>query len=184
MKFNYLKSISIIILISYSCNGEHNRISEKQNHHQYDRSFKDSIITSEPFYNEDRDTLKKAVETKGDTIAYQKLQIIYLLSEELLPYSIIMADKYNYDKAPYMVYLCITENIYPKTKNESYLKIAIEYLKKGVKNGDNKSRLELGELYKEGRYVEQNSHLGEYLLEGGFDYENYKRDRSNRNEPD
>lgn len=49
---------------------------------------------------------------KGDTIAYSRLFFYYSLAHresELLPYTIIMANKYNYADAHYYIYLTMVQ---------------------------------------------------------------------------
>lgn len=114
--------------------------------------------------------LKKLVLSKGDTIAYIELRIAYFnvdyYEEEFLLYSIIMADKYNYPKAYYYVYKCLTSifewhhygKIDEKTKN-----LALKYLKEGAELNDSESTNELSKLYFEGKYVAKDSILGRKL---------------------
>jgi len=114
--------------------------------------------------------LKKLVLSKGDTIAYIELRIAYFnvdyYEEEFLLYSIIMADKYNYPKAYYYVYKCLTSifewhhygKIDEKTKN-----LALKYLKEGAELNDSESTNELSKLYFEGKYVVKDSILGRKL---------------------
>jgi len=91
--------------------------------------------------------LKKLVLSKGDTIAYKELRIAYLnvdyYEEEFLLYSIIMADKYNFPKAYYYVYKCLTSifefHHYNGKMDEKTKDLALKYLKEGVKLRDGES---------------------------------------------
>jgi len=114
--------------------------------------------------------LKKLVLSKGDTIAYKELRIAYLnvdyYEQEYLLYSIIMADKYNYPKAYYYVYMCLTSifewHHYGKI-DERTKKLALKYLKEGAELNDGESTNELSKLYFEGKYVVKDSILGKKL---------------------
>ncbi len=114
--------------------------------------------------------LKKLVLSKGDTIAYKELRIAYLnvdyYEEEFLLYSIIMADKYNYPKAYYYVYKCLTSvfewHHYGKIDEKTKI-LALKYLKEGVELNDSESTNQLSKLYFEGKYVKKDSILGKKL---------------------
>ena len=117
--------------------------------------------------------LKKLVLSKGDTIAYKELRIAYLnvnyYEEEYLLYSIIMADKYNYPKAYYYVYKCLTSifefHNYTGKIDEKTKDLALKYLKEGVELNDGESTHVLSELYLEGKYVSKDTLLGKKLAE-------------------
>lgn len=117
--------------------------------------------------------LKKLVLANGDTIAYKELRIAYLnvnyYEEEFLLYSIIMADKYNYPKAYYYVYMCLTSifehHHYTGKMDERTKELALKYLKEGVELNDGESTHVLSELYLEGKYVPKNTILGKKLAE-------------------
>jgi len=114
--------------------------------------------------------LKKLVLSKGDTIAYKELRIAYFnvdyYEEEFLLYSIIMADKYNYPKAYYYVYKCLTSifewHHYGKIDEKTKI-LALKYLKEGAELNDSESTNELSKLYFEGKYVAKDSILGKKL---------------------
>jgi len=117
--------------------------------------------------------LKKLVLSKGDTIAYKELSIAYInvryYEEEFLLYSIIMADKYNFPKAYYYVYKCLTSifefHQYTGKIDEKTKKLALKYLKEGVELNDGESTHVLSELYLEGKYVPKDTILGKKLAE-------------------
>jgi|GEM_PF-2466041 len=65
-------------------------------------------------------SLKQNVLIKGDINSYKELQFNYFnceVREELLLYSLIMANKYNYTGAFYDVYLCLTSHPSKTFKN-------------------------------------------------------------------
>jgi len=117
--------------------------------------------------------LKELVLTKGDTVAYDELDIAFMnqkYREEYLLYSIIMADKYNYPRAYFQVYYCLTSafehHVGPidiKTKD-----LALKYLKKGVDMNESASIMCLSELYMTGKYILKDTIMGK-LLEKKFD---------------
>ena len=117
--------------------------------------------------------LKKLVLSKGDTIAYKELRIAYLsvdyYEEEFLLYSIIMADKYNYPKAYYYVYMCLTSvfesHHYADKIDRKTKELALKYLKEGAVLNDGESTHALSELYLEGKYVPKDTILGKKLAE-------------------
>lgn len=117
--------------------------------------------------------LKELVLLKGDTVAYDELAIAFIdekYDEEFLIYSMIMANKYNYPRAYYNVYYCLTSVF----EHHSYAEIdkttkelAIGYLKRGVELKDAVSTKYLGDLYLEGRFVNKDTVLGKKLEEEG-----------------
>jgi len=112
--------------------------------------------------------LKELVLTKGDTVAYNELAIAYLnedFEEEYLIYSMVMANKYNYHRAYYQVYDCLTSVFehHAGEIDEGTKALAIEYLKKGVELRDPESTKYLGGLYLEGKYVPRDTILGRKL---------------------
>jgi len=116
--------------------------------------------------------LKELVLLKGDTAAYDELAIAYLkdkYNEEYLLYSFVMANKYNYPRAYYQVYECLTA-VFELRKikiDEKTKALAIKYLKEGVDLNERQSIKELGELYLEGKYVPKDTILGKKLSEKG-----------------
>lgn len=116
------------------------------------------------------DELKELVLSKGDTAAFNELEVAYLNEkneEEYLLYSLVMANKYNYPRAYFQVYYCLTSvfdhsvgEIDEETKNT-----ALKYLKKGVDLNDLESIKCLGELYLNGKYVKKDTILGKELSE-------------------
>jgi len=156
MKNKYVLLIIIIAVSSVSC-------QQKKDQHV-------KVITM----NNTRpiNELKELVLLKGDTAAYDELATAYLTNkynEEYLLYSFVMANKYNYPRAYFQVYECLTAvfelrkiKIDEKTKT-----LAIKYLKEGVQLNERQSINELGELYLEGKYVPKDTILGKKLSEKG-----------------
>ena len=117
-------------------------------------------------------TLKELVLSKGDTTAYNELHTAFMNEkhvEEYLLYSIIMANKYNYHRAYFQVYFCLTSVFkYDVGEMDDETKtLAIKYLKKGVELNDPESTKYLGDLYLEGKYVPKDTILGKKLEEKG-----------------
>ncbi|WP_321439036.1 hypothetical protein [uncultured Bacteroides sp.] len=114
--------------------------------------------------------LKSLVLLKGDTIAYNELNIAYLeeeYEEEYLTYSLFMANKYNYPPAYFYVYHCLTsiyENHRTGKIDKETKSLALKYLSKGVELGDINSILQMSELYINGKYVHKDINLGKKLL--------------------
>jgi hypothetical protein len=110
----------IIPLLFLSC-------TSKETKKEIKEEKKDYVMESSFFedYNNKKkmDELKKKVLTKGDTIAFLKLSDIYLYSEhekELLYYSIVMAEDYNFHGA-YEVNDLILSNSRTKKLGNYYL---------------------------------------------------------------
>ncbi|MBS1773946.1 MAG: hypothetical protein JST82_13895 [Bacteroidetes bacterium] len=121
-------------------------------------SFKNSYHTV-PF-----DSLKKNIATIGDIPSYEKLKLEYMdidAIENLLPWALIMANKYGYKPAYFDVYTSIQgiDMYYGNTKSESSLeavdsnskKIALEYLIKASKIEDSQAIKILNEHYPSAR---------------------------------
>jgi len=120
--------------------------------------------------------LKDSVLKKGDTIAYRDLKFAFTSVKhdvELLPYSMLMSNKYHYPKAYYDVYCCLIA-LYDNNKDgidDQTLKMALKYLRKGVELHDVRATSTLGELYFIGKYVPKDTILGKkMLIELGEDY--------------
>jgi len=116
--------------------------------------------------------LKELVLSKGDTAAYDELHTAFMNEkhvEEYLLYSIVMANKYNYHRAYFQVYDCLTSVFkYDVGEIDNETKaLAIKYLKKGVQLNDPESIKYLGDLYLEGKYVPKDTILGKKLEEKG-----------------
>lgn len=121
-------------------------------------------------------TLKKLILEKGDKIAYKEL--CYAISDErLLPYSMIMANKYNYPIANFDIYYR-TIRMYQDNNIEidsTTLAFALSYLYKGVELNDPNSIMELGILYKEGKFLPKDTLKGDFLINKSFEiYKNSK----------
>lgn len=114
--------------------------------------------------------LKKMVIEKNDKFAYNDLRVAYLYEqydEEVLFYSILMANRSHYRQAYFdFYYLLKYADRSQEMKifdNETRL-LMIEYLKKGAALKHEQSMHELGELYMEGKYVPKDTILGKKLI--------------------
>lgn len=112
------------LLIIVACKKENNdvEIVESENSASYFQKKLNNLVLM--------DSLSKRVTEYGDTKAYFEIQSIYNIAEQkntsALYYSLIMANKYNYNQAYYDVYQILnSKNADNKTKE-----IANEYLKK------------------------------------------------------
>lgn len=112
------------------------------------------------------DSLKSRVVRLGDTSSYYNLQVAYMDNnwiEGLLPYALIMANKYGYTPAYYDVYQSIQGiDLYHSggastdysldMVDTASRKIALEYLLKAARQGDAQAQ-EVVETYRAaGRY--------------------------------
>lgn len=135
-------------------------------YHYYE---KDRIITSYIEKTPVIETFKKAA-IKGETLAYNKLKEAYKLEpyeEELIYYSFLIANKCQYPPAYYDVYyeLRHIEILGKKDFFDKELRtFMIEYLKKGAALGDKQSKLELGRLYMQGKYLPKDTILGKKFI--------------------
>ena len=112
---------------------------------------------------------------EGNTDAYDELYIAYMDIGEvrLLPYALLMANKYDYTNAYYDVYCCLAFLYWDNcVETECFLDsldiqtrtMALEYLKKAADKGETNALRDLGWLYLEGKHVEKDSVLGNQLL--------------------
>mgnify|MGYP001766826372 FL=1 len=114
------------------------------------------------------------VEKTGNISDYEDLKIYYLDYNDtcLLPYALIMANKYKYNKAYYDVYWCIysrnpisndtffsLDGLSPKDRTE-----ALFYLKKGSDLGCLEAMEVLGKYYIYGKYFDKDTLLGNKLI--------------------
>jgi hypothetical protein len=117
----------------------------------------------------------------GDTHAYSFLMRCYgydFDSKNLLYYSLIMANKYGYSTAYYDVYqtlvvinaLNFNGQIGLDSLPIELCELAINHLKKAVEMGEPYAKEELGNIYIEGKYVQQDIELGKKLVK---EYEQY-----------
>ena len=117
--------------------------------------------------------LRKAVIEKGDTSAYYSLFMMYLdfqYPEEILFYSLIMADKYNYPDAYFDVFSCLTDvNRYYEKDNDDWSldslnndlrEMAVKYLIKAADKGHKQAKEVLEDYYLKGKYVKKDIVLG------------------------
>ena len=119
--------------------------------------------------------LKRLV-LKGNINAYEELCVAYMDIEEtgLLPYALLMANKYDYSVAYYHVFDCLTLLYYDDCNDidccldslDSQTRtMALEYLKKAADKGEGNALRDLGWLYLEGKHVKKDTVLGNQLLE-------------------
>lgn len=127
MKIKYLIKIILFLFLSFICCSK-----EKEQHRSKNISIEE---------------YKKGVLINGDINAYNKLTLYYLKSpfhNELLPYSILMADKYNHGDACHDIFVqLIGLKQTPKSQkydisifnklNEGEKQYVLFYLKKGAK---------------------------------------------------
>ena len=119
-------------------------------------------------------TLRKEIVNNGSLDAYQKLSI-YLMQFEirkgLLPYSLVMSDKYHYPKAYFDVFSIYVRDIYPKTKDKADLENGLKYLYKAIDLEESNALSTLGYMYLKGEYVEKDSVLAKkYFEKLGMDF--------------
>lgn len=91
---------------------------------------------------EKMNTFKNKILNIGDTIAYNEVLSEYFItnrSNDVLYYSILMANKYKYPKASFDVYLILTNGLTRESLNQNLDSItfnfAFEYLTKSSKQG-------------------------------------------------
>jgi hypothetical protein len=123
-----------------------------------------------------KDQLIQSVKETGNISAYEALWRYFGCSvnneegEEILPYALLMANKYHYERAYYHVYDCFII-IYANGAYNSDLdsldnttkKFALEYLQKGAELGEINCKKKLGRYYIEGKYFEKDTVLGKEL---------------------
>ena len=96
--------------------------------------------------------LKESVVFKGDTMSYVQLKERFKKTTypyELLYYSIVMANKYDYVPANYDVYTCVQQLVAKAHLefNERTWMFVSPFLEKGAKAGDNKCKEVLAFYY-------------------------------------
>ena len=135
--------ISILILLGYSCNNSRNEDRGKS--------------MNEP--SRPMSELEYLVVEKGDTNAYEELDIAYLDYEhgKFFKFAKVMADKYNYKQAYYDVYHKTLKSTQRKGTTLSIdsctieeRQLAIKYLKMAQEKGHHQAKDEIEELKKEG----------------------------------
>ena len=114
---------------------------------------------------------------QGDIDAYKQLYIYFSTgqngnsTEEILPYALLMANKYNYDRAYFDVFNCLWALYSERTSSlclldsldETTRNLALEHLQKGAELGEINCLWRLGTYYFEGKYFEQDTILGQKL---------------------
>ena len=146
--------VSLLLLIGYSCNNNRNDDRVKT----MNESNEDSVITmNEP--SRPMSELEYLVLEKGDSIAYEELDIAYLDygHGDFLKFAKVMADKYNYTQAYFDVYF---QTLKPTQSEGTTLSLdsctleernlAVKYLKMAEEKGHHQAKEEIEELKKEG----------------------------------
>jgi hypothetical protein len=116
---------------------------------------------------------RKSIENY-DTLSYGILSDFYskMTSNygDLFLSSLLMANKYHFPKAYFNVYLALMGSNKPLWyKSDNCIKdFSIYYLAKGCELGDLESKIQLGELYLKGQYVNKNVSIGRQLLKGTY----------------
>ena len=114
---------------------------------------------------------------KGNVEAYDELCQAYMendMHSSLLPYALLMANKYDYTMAYYDVYSCLSFIYWDSCHDESCSldsldmqtrKMALDYLKKAADKGEPNALRDLGWLHLEGKHVKKDTILGNQMLE-------------------
>jgi len=114
--------------------------------------------------------LKYLTTQKGDSTAYYELHFVFK-PHELLPYALLMINKYDYINAYFDVYYSLI-NFYEINKidlDKNALDFALSYLMKGAELGCHNCMFHLGFLYLDGKYVEKDTIKGqELIIKSGF----------------
>ena len=115
--------------------------------------------------------LKERVRRSGDAQAYEELSTAYMNEgiSEILPYSLLMANKYNYPQAYYDVYesLVLMQSVGQNTIDSLDVKtldMALEYLKLSSDKGLFLGKKILGQYYIDGKYLLKDTIMGKRLL--------------------
>jgi hypothetical protein len=120
--------------------------------------------------------LENKVYTKGDTIAYNKLNIAYLdMNPKQRFYTdFIMANKYDYTLAYYNVFLTLcqlnnidlsVENLDLNRMDKKTCTFSLDYLKVAAERKLPDAMNILGNLYINGKYIEKNINKGNELIQ-------------------
>lgn len=115
--------------------------------------------------------LKERVRRSGDAQAYEELSTAYMNEgiSEILPCSLLMANKYNYPQAYYDVYesLVLMQSVGQNTIDSLDVKtldMALEYLKLSSDKGLFLGKKILGQYYIDGKYLLKDTIMGKRLL--------------------
>lgn len=143
-----MRLLCIFIFLLFSC-------AEKKTDARNNKDFIFSESKTKTFQQKNLDSLKYAVEKKGDSVAYNKLVDYYYgdgdaidARHEFIKLSKLMAEKYHYMDAYYYLYnsILVVENCtlenYNKCLNDKEKKGMIYYLKKSVQSGNEGARLD------------------------------------------
>ncbi len=147
MKFSEKTPLLILMFFVIACNNkkdinlnEFNANENVSTHSIYNKEYQDSNRIEE---------LKKAIQIKGDTIAFLKLKEIYFNSghrDEFLYTAIFMSNAYKYSEAYFTVY-SILKTDYGKEKYKINDKLANYYLLKAYESGNKSATFVLKERF-------------------------------------
>lgn len=174
--YYFMKYFNIYLLLPFfiflaSCS------KYKNENKRTERSNRDTIA-----YIQDSDSAKYQllILQKGDPDAYMALSSIYKIDLiRILPYALIMAEKYNYED-----YMTVSEGILdllrenkdmdPK-KREIWIQWALYYMVKVFNNEELRPfvRGTLIEMYSTGEFTEKNEALVKYIRDGGTDIDGF-----------
>lgn len=152
----------LVVIILYGCKGDKKDILEKEQLTILNNSVKLSSI---------KDNIVK----KGDIKSYNKLVSYYVRNQnsnhELLPYSMIMVEKYKYYRACSYIYVGMIITYNNGVFDEDYLvklnpeaqKIILYYLNLGARNNIIECQIDLQYLYENGIGVEKNTKISDSL---------------------
>ena len=122
--------------------------------------------------------LEENIVKNGDIDSYNQLMSYHLDQikpiNEFVIYSMIMANKYEYPQACWDVYWQL---VFLKDSVDSQtLDIGMSFLRHGTELNSSSCIDELGKLYLDGKYVDQNEALGNELLKKA---ENIRKSKTN-----
>lgn len=163
-KVSFFLMILVFSFISILLFGQTDSSQQSMNSDVLNKVNNDKKSFISPIYRSYK-ILKKLVIEKGDKMAYKELCYV-IPDERLLPYSLLMANKYNYPIANFDIYFR-TVRMYQDYSIEidsTTLAFALSYLYKGVELNDPNSILELGFLYKEGKFLPKDTIKGNFLI--------------------
>jgi hypothetical protein len=149
------RSLIVLLFIVIACNNEEKKQPESKKPIRDDVTAVSTATVYLPKYN-DLELMKKLSDkilTEGDTIAFNEMKGIYILSthtKDFLYYSIIMGDRYNYNEAYMTTYFIMHSDIVDKT-NIKQNKLANYYLLKAYEGGHKDAMYILKERFPDGK---------------------------------
>lgn len=144
--------VLVLVFILNSCNRKAKGDNIKTNENK-------ETVNTFSFYNKEYENvdkigkLKKAIEIKGDTLAFLELEEIYFNSghrDEFLYYAVFMSNAYDYSGAYYTCYK-ILHTDFGKEKYETNDKLANYYLLKAYEKGNKSSIYNIEERFPKGK---------------------------------